>query len=446
MAARRRHLAELLERTEGNAAWLGQVAELTRELPADDGAELLVQLADGYRASGRLDLAADTYYQLARRYPDHAFVDRCLVWLVQFYASSEAGHRMSTGIGVNVRGSQFASTEEGAIQQASLLENEPRPRFAAPAVGLSQDDRSRRAVQLAEYLRNIRPALYAEPAVRFAEVTAQRKLGFTNPAQRYHLALRKLPESDPWRQCGDTEAWLAKPGELPPPKRIATCRPAHQPPRLDGTLDETFWNNADPLRLGGKNEPAQSNASVYVQGEPEHNAGANDSAVVRIAYDAEFLYFAVQCPKADGGDYQHDERPRARDADLAQHDRVTLRLDVDRDYSTAFELAVDARGWTHDACWGDVHWNPSWYVAAASDETSWTIEAAVPIDELVVAPPSARDAWAISVRRAIPRVGYESWANAGEFGETPEQFNLGFCSSNSAQQSALGSAKPPPRG
>jgi hypothetical protein len=422
MAARRRHLAELLERTEGNAAWLGQVAELTRELPADDGAELLLQLADGYRASGRLDLAADTYYQLARRYPDHAFVDRCLIWLVQFYASSEAGHWQSTGTGVNVRGSQFASAEGSAVQQASLIEKGSRPRFAAPAVGLSQDDRLRRAVQLAEYLRTTRPALYAEPMVRFAEVTAQRKLGFTNPAQRYQLALRQLPASDPWRQCGDTEAWLAKPGDLPPPKHIATCRPAHEPPQLDGTINESFWAKADRLRFGGKRE--QTNASVYQRGATEKIADANDAAEIRIAYDAEFLYFAVRCPKAAGGDYQLDERPRARDADLLQHDRVTLRLDVDRDYSTAFELSVDARGWTHDACWGDVHWNPSWYVAAASDETSWTIEAAVPFAELVANPPSARDTWALGARRTIPRVGYESWANAGDFGETPAEFGI----------------------
>ena len=57
--------------------------------------------------------------------------------------------------------------------------------------------------QLADYLRTARPALYAEPSVRFAETTAKRKLGFANPAQRFFLSLRQLPESDPWqRMCG----------------------------------------------------------------------------------------------------------------------------------------------------------------------------------------------------------------------------------------------------
>jgi hypothetical protein len=258
--------------------------------------------------------------------------------------------------------------------------------------------------------------------VRFAEVTAQRKLGFANPAQRYQLALRQLPENNPWRQCGDTEAWLAKPAELPPPKRIATCRPAHEPPQLDGTINESFWAKTDRLRLGGKREP--TNASVYQREATENIAGTNDAAEIRIAYDAKFLYFAVRCPKAVGGEYRHDERPRARDADLLQHDRVTLRLDVDRDYSTAFELTVDARGWTHDACWGDVHWNPSWYVATTSDESTWTIEAAVPFAELVANPPSARDVWALGARRTIPRVGYEGWADPAESDETAAEFGV----------------------
>ena len=65
------------------------------------------------------------------------------------------------------------------------------------------------------------------------------------------------------------------------------------------------------------------------------------------------------------------------------HDRVAVRLDVDRDYTTAFELAVDHRGWTHDACWNDATWNPTWFVAAAADESTWTVEAAIPLAELV---------------------------------------------------------------
>ncbi|MEX0613786.1 MAG: YCF48-related protein, partial [Pirellulales bacterium] len=224
LAARRRHLEELLERTEGNAAWIGQVGSLIDESNPNDGAELLIQLADGYRAAGRLNLAADTYYLLARRYPDHPFVERALVWLVQFYASSEAGHH----------GSSRGLTD---VRQASFEE----PDAMTPGVGLARDDRLRRAIQLTDYLKNVRPALYAEPSVRFAEVAAQRQLGFTNPAKRFYLTLRQLPADNPWRQAAETEEWLAKPTEIPPPKPIAAERRADDRPNLDGKLDERFW-------------------------------------------------------------------------------------------------------------------------------------------------------------------------------------------------------------
>jgi photosystem II stability/assembly factor-like uncharacterized protein len=384
LAARRRHVAELMERSAGNAAWVAQVADLTSELKPDDGAQLLFQLADGYRAKGRLDLAADTYYLLARRYPDHPLVDRALIWLVQFYASSEAGHRAASASPTNIRQTSFDESK-----------------IAGPAVGLSRNDRLRRAIQLTDYLKTARPALYAEPLVRFAEVAAQRQLGFTNPAKRYCLTLRQLPETDAWRQCAETEVWLAKPAELPPPKPFGTCRAIQATPLLDAELNEPFWDTADCLRLGDN----------------------TNSAELHLAYDSEFLYLAIQAPKVPGGEYRPDNRPRPRDADLTQHDRITLRIDTDRDFGTAFELTIDSRGWTHDACWGDVHWNPDWYVAAASDETSWTIEAAIPLAELVPERPAARHVWAISASRTIPRVGYENWAGEPD-ADSPAQFGF----------------------
>ena len=134
------------------------------------------------------------------------------------------------------------------VRQASAETVVPN---ATPTVGLSLDDRRRRAVQLAEYLRTARPHLYAEPLVRFAEVTAQRQLGYPNEAKRYFLSLRQLPESNAWRRCAASEEWLANPGDIPPPKPLATCRRTTARPHLDGRLDEPFWKTADILRLRG---------------------------------------------------------------------------------------------------------------------------------------------------------------------------------------------------
>jgi hypothetical protein len=141
-------------------------------------------------------------------------------------------------------------------------------------------------------------------------------------------------------------------------------------------------------------------------------------------YDAQFFYVGVNCPKVADGNYAADDRPRPRDADLTAHDRVALRLDVDRDFTTCFELVVDHRGWTREACWGETSWDPQWFVAQADDEQTWIVEAAVPLSELVVEPPAARHVWAVAVRRTIPREGYQSWSGDPAQGQSPEQFGL----------------------
>jgi hypothetical protein len=277
------------------------------------------------------------------------------------------------------------TTAGSGVRQASAVA--PLGPAAAPTVGLSRDDRLRRAAQLGKYLEESRPALFAEPTVRFPLVAAQRQLGYANPAQRYFLALRGLPEDDPWRRCAETELWFAEPGDRPPPKAMGVCRRTSVRPHLDGKLDEPLWRSADELRLTGEEIPE-----------------------VRLAYDEEFLYVAIRCPKQAGVDYAADKRPRERDADLSARDRMELRIDTDRDFGSAFELEIDDRGWARDACWGDARWNPQWFIAASGDGETWTAEAAIPLAELAAEPPTARHVWAVSARRTIPRVGYQSWA------------------------------------
>jgi hypothetical protein len=408
-------------------------------LSNEDSGQLLVQLAEGYRKAGRLDLAADTYFLFARRTPDHPLVDPALTWLIQFYASGEMSLRLSAHSAANIRQdatpapgdvalaaggapatpttSKISTKRDGVQQTASLTDIASS---AVPANNLSHDDRLRRAVQLADYLKTSRPALYAEPAVRFAEITAQRQLGFANPAKRFFISLRQLPDTDPWRQCAAVEEWLDKPSNSPPAKKLATCRRAGAPPHLDGKLDDPIWETADRVFLRAADAAARSG-----KGAGEESTGAE----VRITHDGEFLYLAVHCLKVENVDYPSDNSPRPRDADLTQHDRVSLKLDVDRDYTTAFELTVDSRGWTYDSCNGDATWNPTWYVAAANDESSWTAEAAIPLSQLVEKPPAARDVWALAARRTIPRTGYQTWSAATNRGDaasdnSPAQFGL----------------------
>ena len=358
LATRRRQMRVLIEQSQGDAAWAAQVSHLTDDLDPTSAGELLFELAEGYRAAGKLDLAADTYSSLARSQPQHPLVEPALRWLVQFYASSETAQRLADHAAQNYRARPTPDVSANAVQQASAVTSIDVG--STPVIGLSRENRLERAKALGAYLEAARPSLFADPSVRFPLVVAERKRGFANPAQRYYLTLRSLPENDPWRRCAETEQWFAKPGESPPPKPLGNCRRATERPHLDGKFDEPFWKSADHLPL---------------------KRGQNDltPATIRFTCDAEFLYLAIECPKAKGVDYPPDDRPRSRDADLSAHDRVVIRLDVDRDYTTAYELAIDSRGWTRDACWGDATWNPTWYVAATADDSTWTAEAAIPL-------------------------------------------------------------------
>ena len=114
--------------------------------------------------------------------------------------------------------------------------------------------------------------------------------------------------------------------------------------------------------------------------------------------------------------------------DIQQQDqhRVQLLLDIDRDYTSFYRLTVDHRGWTREECFGDVAWNPSWYVAADRDRTQWTIEAAIPLSELVREVPSSRAVWAMGIQRVVPGVGFQAWNSPADVEVIPEGFGLLF--------------------
>ena len=89
-----------------------------------------------------------------------------------------------------------------------------------------------------------------------------------------------------------------------------------------------------------------------------------------LAYDPEYLYLAVRCKHA-AGQRVPPVKTRSRDAELDAYDRVSLMLDLDRDYASAFHLQIDQRGCCREDCTGDVSWNPKWFVAVQSTEEGW---------------------------------------------------------------------------
>ena len=157
---------------------------------------------------------------------------------------------------------------------------------------------------------------------------------------------------------------------------------------------------------------------------PDVRQPTQQSAEVRLAYDTQYLYIGIRCPKHPGLEYPASGGPRPRDPDLAEQDRVEIFLDLDRDWTTYWHLVVDHRGWPGEACWGDRSWNPPWFVAAQADAHYWTVEAAIGLDQLTGFFPKTNSVWTIGLERIVPGVGIYTFPDVGNRPLQPGEFGL----------------------
>ncbi len=383
LAQRRQNAQAIIQRGKDDprsrAALVAEVRDLAEGIEPDAAVELLYQLAQSYHASGEWDCAAEVFQVISREYAAQSLSRAAQTWLVQYYASGEARCRA-------------ALREQATVRQASAL------------LGADRSETLReRAVALGNLLQQTRPELLAQPWVGFPLAAMQRRAE-PRLAERFYAAQRAGAVDPAWRRCAQLEQWLADPRGVAP-KPLLRCRPATVRPYLDGVLDDAVWQQAEAV-------PLQSPL----------NDDASWPATARMAYDREFLYIAVEVRKAPGFRYEPAAGPRRRDAELAAHDRVEFLLDIDRDYTTFYRLAVDDRGFTRDDCWGDTTWNPTWFVAAASSETAWTAEIAIPLEQLLNEAVGKGTAWAIGIQRLVPGVGFQAFSFPAAVELVPEGF------------------------
>ena len=85
---------------------------------------------------------------------------------------------------------------------------------------------------------------------------------------------------------------------------------------------------------------------------------------------------------------------------------------------------MNRRGCIADRCWEDASWNPDWFAATSASETSWSLEAAIPLAELTGTLPESKHVWAVGVQRIVPDVGFQSWTQPATTQTAPEGFGL----------------------
>jgi hypothetical protein len=246
-----------------------------------------------------------------------------------------------------------------------------------------------------------------DPPTQFCLQSARRQLGEFKEAQEYYAWLKTTQAQGPWHDAAAAELWVASRGGQPP-RPVAVCRQTATRPVLDGKFDDPCWVGLQPMTLRNASEDSAK----------EHPTEA------RFAYDNRFLYLALRCKHPAGR--VEPKSPRRRDEDLRPYDRVSILLDLDRDYSTYYRLEVDQRGCVCEDCWGDRSWDPNWYVAVRSENDHWQVEAAIPLAELTGEPVTHGTVWACNVVRILPGRGVQAWSLPAGAEPRPEGMGLLF--------------------
>jgi len=143
---------------------------------------------------------------------------------------------------------------------------------------------------------------------------------------------------------------------------------ARATPVVDGRLDEDCWAAAAAL-------------TRFVLDSGEALPAARTRAWV--AYDDAALYLAFRCPVE--GNVQVDES-------------VEVFVDPGRDREGYFHLSVNALGIISDARGDDLSWESGARVAVTRGDAEWTVEIALPYDELDVGL-STGEVWGLNLAR-----------------------------------------------
>jgi len=166
--------------------------------------------------------------------------------------------------------------------------------------------------------------------------------------------------------------WKLLATDQPTPEMVP-CSLATSQPHLDGVFDEPWWSEA-----------TIANAS---------------QASLRCSHDANFLYLSISAPLLDPSD--QTSKQRRRDTPMNMTDRYRIRIDLDRDLMTAYELEFDRDGNTRDTVDGFPAFNPRWYIACVSsaDDTRTIAEIAIQKSDLWAADETPPAIWNVAIDR-----------------------------------------------
>jgi len=413
----RRHL-QVLQARAGEAAWVQSLVEsaaplserMTQfdatlpRLPEQDRQRLVFRVITAAKLRGKHDLYRAMLSQAADRWPDEP-LGRLSALHVQAIDTSEEWQRMTGAESFSVATAMHAVTGPRAVQLSPFQSATPLPAVGnVPAEATVQPSLpSASGVQLAGGMEDatsvVAPAIFNDPSSETVATSAEPPPSPGGPAARI------LPAQSP-RKVADL-AWQLHPAVLLashaanqqtrlPPTTWQAASPAPgtwaellQTERTPAAL-HAVWAAQRPLLDGRLDEPLWAAQQSFT-------LATGENAQLAAAYDADFIYLAVHGPMLDG---QHDSGDRRqRDTPLDRSDRYVIRIDVDGDLLTAYELEFDAAGNTRDTCDGFTPWQPKWFLAVSTEAGQMMTEIAIKRSDLIGLLQDSDRVWNISLQR-----------------------------------------------
>ena len=436
---------------------LAHLSSAVADLPPSDAGKALYAAATAYARAGNWGMAREAYLLLLNKVPAHPLSAEAARWLVRFQASSEARRRFELGQFVELTETEVTwkdrpiprreipkgKTPDKLPPESEIIQTTHRETLPGVVSGRKWYEH---ALDLESRLAAHGELFARDVPTNLCWAAARRQLGKAEESQRW--LLRYITETaipvgaptgargaDPWRECVLFESWLLnRAGQPTPPKPVAACRRTTARPYLDGRLDDDCWRDATPLPLStmAGDLGTEFGCKEAIERQFKEKGGKPDPTALRealaegsraaVAFDDQNLYIAVVCRHPAGMTKEKLDK-RSRDMDLRAFDRVSVLIDLDRDYQTYYQLEVDQRGALAEDCWGDRTWNPKWFVAVNAEDTGWTAEIAIPLTELTGDLVVPGKLWAVNVVRTVPGKGVQAWS--GPAGVTPRPEGMG---------------------
>ena len=159
-----------------------------------------------------------------------------------------------------------------------------------------------------------------------------------------------------------------------------------KPPVIDGRIDDDAWR-------------AAPSTSAFTQKAPVEGVAPTERTTVRVVYDDDALYVAIDCEQVEAPIV---ERLTRRDREV-ESDWVSVALDTRRDGKSAFVFEVNAGGALLDGVrYNDTEfsedWDENWEARVAIRKHAWSAEYRIPFRVLRYET-RREQSWGFEVRR-----------------------------------------------